>query len=263
FINDKDDITKSRRELNPIDEVDSAGKQRLRSSVHSQLPTHPPGLDVAAAGSSTKAALRPAPARPSSERNAQTQRLLGETSLDGPAGTQSSASTFSQDQRQPISNFSLILFLSDPDRLAALLQYLPFEDWYNLLEASRGLRLIVSSNELLREEVLERYLSNVGYSRWIWRESEPIMLSLSDLEHYIQSSSIPLREYTRVAEQYLMLQSLPMTQRDPHVHEAVQWLASATRAYNRITRLARLALRHREGPHDVLPIIIHLPRLLS
>ncbi|KAI3621316.1 hypothetical protein WG66_014419 [Moniliophthora roreri] len=241
FINERDNIMKGRRELKTIDEVDSARKQQLRSSVHSQLPTRPPGLDVAAAGSSTKAALRPAPssasALPSPEHNTQTKRLsqlLGKTSLDGPAGTRDRASSFFQDQRQPTSKFSLVLFLSDPDRLATLLQYLPFEDWYNLLGASHEVRLMVSCNELLREEVFERYLANIGYSRWIWREPEPIMLSLSDLEHYIQSSSIPLRDYARVAEQYLMFQSLPVTEQNQEVNDAFQWLARATRAYNRV-----------------------------
>ena len=33
-------------------------------------------------------------------------------------------------------------------------------------------------NELLKEEVLERFLRTVGYARWIWKDDEPLALSL-------------------------------------------------------------------------------------
>ncbi|KAK7054338.1 hypothetical protein VNI00_003532 [Paramarasmius palmivorus] len=233
-INEGNDITKGRRELKPIEEVDSAaGKQQLRSSVASQLPPRPPGLSTLA-GTSTSPPLRSPTATCSSGHQAQTgelSQLLDKTSLDAPQ-----ASSRSQDQRRPsrTPNFLFILFLSDPSRLATLLQYLPFEDWHNLFQASSKVQQMISCNELLKEEVLERYLGDLGYSRWVWREPEPVMLSLSDLEYYIQSSTIPLREYAKIARQYLVSQTLPPSEQDPDIFVTVQRLANATRAYNRI-----------------------------
>ncbi|KAK7049882.1 hypothetical protein VNI00_005312 [Paramarasmius palmivorus] len=132
------------------------------------------------------------------------------------------------------SYFTLTLFLSDPSRLSSLLQHLAFSDWCNLFSVSKEIRSMLEQNELLREEVLERYLKDVGYSRWVWRESEALSLSLLDLRHYMRAASTSTSEYRKVAESYLVSKSERQREKDPLLSENVWRLSKATRAYSRV-----------------------------
>ena len=70
------------------------------------------------------------------------------------------------------------LHLLHPQLLRALLQYLSFYDWCILQEVNKSLRSQLSHVKELREEILERYLSTIGYARWAWEEDEPLVISL-------------------------------------------------------------------------------------
>jgi len=70
------------------------------------------------------------------------------------------------------------LHLLHPQLLRALLQYLSFYDWCILQAVSKSLRSQLSHVKELREEILERYLSTIGYARWAWEEDEPLVISL-------------------------------------------------------------------------------------
>lgn len=74
--------------------------------------------------------------------------------------------------------YPLELHLLHPQLLCALLQYLSFYDWCILQAVSKSLRSQLSHVKELKEEVLERYLSTIGYARWIWEEKEPLVISL-------------------------------------------------------------------------------------
>ena len=74
--------------------------------------------------------------------------------------------------------YPLELHLLHPQLLRVLLQYLSFYDWCILQGVSRSLRSQLSHAKELKEEVLERYLSTIGYARWVWEEKEPLVVSL-------------------------------------------------------------------------------------
>jgi len=70
------------------------------------------------------------------------------------------------------------LHLLHPQLLRALLQYLSFYDWCILQAVNKSLRSQLSHVKELKEEILERYLSTIGYARWAWEEDEPLVISL-------------------------------------------------------------------------------------
>lgn len=74
--------------------------------------------------------------------------------------------------------YPLELHLLRPQLLRALLQYLTFYDWCVLQGINKNLRSQLSHVKELREEVLERYLSTIGYARWAWEGDEPLPISL-------------------------------------------------------------------------------------
>jgi hypothetical protein len=74
--------------------------------------------------------------------------------------------------------YPLELHLLHPQLFRILLQYLSFYDWCILQGVSKSLRSQLSHIKELKEEVLERYLSTIGYTRWIWEEKEPLTISL-------------------------------------------------------------------------------------
>ena len=80
----------------------------------------------------------------------------------------------SEEENRP---YPLELHLLHPQLLRALLQYLSFYDWCILQGVSKNLRSQLNHTKELKEEVLERYLSTIGYARWIW-EKEPLVISL-------------------------------------------------------------------------------------
>ena len=82
--------------------------------------------------------------------------------------------------------YPLELHLLHPQLLCALLQYLTFYDWCILQGVNKSLRSQLSHVRELKEEVLERYLSTIGYARWVWEEDEPLAISLR-----VKSSRLP------------------------------------------------------------------------
>ncbi|KIJ36161.1 hypothetical protein M422DRAFT_261489 [Sphaerobolus stellatus SS14] len=55
----------------------------------------------------------------------------------------------------------------------------------------------------LREEVLERFLRDVGYGRWVWRGRKGVELGLKDLNAYLHNISTPMHEYASIAEVFI------------------------------------------------------------
>ncbi|KIK70592.1 hypothetical protein GYMLUDRAFT_282397 [Collybiopsis luxurians FD-317 M1] len=153
---------------------------------------------------------------------------------------------------RPAEPFPLALFLSNPSLLSLLLSFLAYWDWCNLFGVSKKIRVMFEgmngngSNELLKEEVLERFLRTVGYTRWVWRENEPVTLSLMDLHDYMRGVSLPTFEYARVAEIMLQQRSVIPSLRDPTIADKARLMISATRAYNRV--LLRLRAQAERDP---------------
>ena len=73
---------------------------------------------------------------------------------------------------------TIIDFLSDPQLLSSLLSFFTFYDWCLLSSLSKEIRKLLVQSPVLRETVLERFLKTVGYSRWIWDDPDPLLLSL-------------------------------------------------------------------------------------
>lgn len=77
----------------------------------------------------------------------------------------------------PPTYFPIIAFMSDANLLPLLLSYLSYSEWLALYSANKQIRELFQSR-ILREFVLERYLSTVGYSKWNYEWAEPLALSL-------------------------------------------------------------------------------------
>ena len=83
-----------------------------------------------------------------------------------------------RDEENKNPPYPLESHLVRPQLLGALLQYLSFYDWCILQAVSKSLRSQLGHVRELKEEVLERYLATIGYTRWIWGEKEPLVISL-------------------------------------------------------------------------------------
>lgn len=72
--------------------------------------------------------------------------------------------------------YPLVRHLQDPALLECLLDYLSFYEWTTLCRVSKQIHhtLWVTG----REETLQRYLRTVGYTKWLWQDSEPLVLSV-------------------------------------------------------------------------------------
>ena len=86
--------------------------------------------------------------------------------------------------------YPLELHLLHPQLLRALLQYLSFYDWCVLQAVNKSLRSQLSHVKELKEEVLERYLSTIGYARWIWEEDEPLVISLRVMSSWLSLATV-------------------------------------------------------------------------
>lgn len=62
--------------------------------------------------------------------------------------------------------FPLDLFVAEPLLLSNLLAYLSFYDWCLLSTLCKTIRKTLLEEEILKEEILERFLKTVGYKRW-------------------------------------------------------------------------------------------------
>jgi hypothetical protein len=75
--------------------------------------------------------------------------------------------------------FPLPKLASYPQLLANMLSYFSLWDWCTLSSVTKEIRILLVQKKELRDEVLERYLTTVGYLRWAWSEErEPLSLSL-------------------------------------------------------------------------------------
>lgn len=86
-----------------------------------------------------------------------------------------------EEQPEEPKYFPFVDFVSNPQLLANILSFMTFYDWCILSSVSREIRIMLVQSALLREEVLERFLKTVGYSRWAWQGREPLSLSLQVL----------------------------------------------------------------------------------
>ncbi|ESK94515.1 hypothetical protein Moror_7982 [Moniliophthora roreri MCA 2997] len=170
------------------------------------------------------------PATPEEYRAARTKRRGGQLEKTPPSVVQ--GITVRQDR--PAEPFPLASFLEDPILLSSLITYLSYYEWCNLSSISKSIRTLLTSTRLLKEEILERYLHTVGYSRWVWPEREPLSLSLGDLHNYMRGVTLPTHEYARVAELVVQSMSVHPSQRDESVKEKADQMVQATRAYNRV-----------------------------
>jgi hypothetical protein len=190
------------------------------------------------------------PPSPDQYRTARTRRRGDHLPQAPPA----EISEISLREDRPAEPFPLILFLSNPALLSVLLGYLTYWDWCIMFSVSKKVREMFGGmrehqsggNELLKEEVLERFLRTVGYARWIWKDDEPLALSLADLHDYMRGVSIPSFEYARVADTLLQQRSVIPSLRDPSIADKARLMVSATRAYNRV--LLRLRAQAEREP---------------
>lgn len=82
---------------------------------------------------------------------------------------------------RPAEPFPLDIFLIQPGILSILLPYLSFYEWLVLASVTKKIRHVLTAkgdDEELREAVLERFLMTVGYSRWVWSNHDPLVLTL-------------------------------------------------------------------------------------
>jgi hypothetical protein len=69
--------------------------------------------------------------------------------------------------------------LSRPELLSVLLYYMQFSEVLALSSVSKVIRNMLEDRRELREEVLERFLGTVGYTRWDFgKKREPLVLTL-------------------------------------------------------------------------------------
>ena len=68
--------------------------------------------------------------------------------------------------------------VNDPGLLEELLAYLSFHEFMTLSSTSKRIRTMLEDRKELRETVLERFLTTVGYKQWGFEIKEPLELSL-------------------------------------------------------------------------------------
>ena len=103
-----------------------------------------------------------------------------ESKVAGSSGTQGYGEVAADaDQVNAYTKVPMLLdCLKHPNVLGPVLVCLTFAEWSVLSCVSRELRILLQKSDDLREEVLERYLSTVGYRRWSLPTPEPLSLSL-------------------------------------------------------------------------------------
>ncbi|KAF9238269.1 hypothetical protein BU15DRAFT_75423 [Melanogaster broomeanus] len=133
----------------------------------------------------------------------------------------------------PPAYFPIVAFMSDADLLPLLLAYLSYSEWLALYSANKSIREVFQSR-ILREFVLERYLSTVGYSKWEFEWAEPLALSLKDLHDYMRGVSMPTHQYARLATAYLHPNGGEREDQSISASPDILSLAFTTRAYTRV-----------------------------
>ncbi|KAG9220129.1 hypothetical protein CCMSSC00406_0007176 [Pleurotus cornucopiae] len=135
--------------------------------------------------------------------------------------------------RTPIP-FPLEVFLADPTLLSGLLAYLTFSEWCRLSTMNKQIRALLTEAPGSKEIILERYLSTVGYARWIYDGVDPLPLSIRDLNDYMRGVSTPTHEYSRVAGLYIQSRANRGIPGYDAIQETARSLSACTRAYSRV-----------------------------
>ncbi|KAJ7100663.1 hypothetical protein B0H15DRAFT_457916 [Mycena belliarum] len=116
----------------------------------------------------------PAPVTPQEYYNARTRRRGDQLEKAPPSSV---AGIEVRETRMP-GTFPLVMCITNPQLLGALLPYLSFHQWCILSAVTKATRMRLVQTPGLREVALERYLHTVGYSRWVWDDADPLELSL-------------------------------------------------------------------------------------
>ncbi|KAL0071316.1 hypothetical protein AAF712_001172 [Marasmius tenuissimus] len=216
----------------------STGSRSVRNSQEYRKAVEPAqAIDVEAPRPVTpppppsRSQVPPTPATPEEYRTARTRRRGDKLAVKE---VPDAVKSLPVREDRPAEPFPLRLLVVEPAVLSSLLSYLSFYEWCTLLCLSKGIRATLWESPQLKEEVLERYLDTVGYSRWTWPEQEPLTLSLEDLHSYMRGVSLPTHEYARASELVLQARSSAPSERDESVFEREMQLVQATRAYNRV-----------------------------
>ena len=92
--------------------------------------------------------------------------------------------------------YPLTRHVDDSTLLAGLLPYLTYYDWCVLNSVSNEIRKMVYSRRDLACVILERYLRTVGYTSWVWKQPEPLILTLQVNSTYCQIKCILILRYS-------------------------------------------------------------------
>ncbi|KAH6909800.1 hypothetical protein BKA70DRAFT_1274841 [Coprinopsis sp. MPI-PUGE-AT-0042] len=149
--------------------------------------------------------------------------------------------------------FPFTQFISNPQLLGNLLSFMTFYDWCILSSVSREIRIMLVQSPLLREEVLERFLKTVGYSRWIWAGKDPLQLTLQDLADYMRGVSTPSHEYARVARMYVHSLTVHPSVRDTSLDYTLRGMTTSTRAYTRVVLRLRAQAEKESATSSATP----------
>ena len=91
-------------------------------------------------------------------------------------GTRGDSARPHSDTPSELPYYPLLAHLSEPVLLENLLAYLSYYEWLTLTSVSKDTRRVLYEDG--REQVLSRYLHIVGYSKWVWKDPEPLILTV-------------------------------------------------------------------------------------
>ena len=125
--------------------------------------------------------------------------------------------------------YPLLLHLQNSELLAELLVHLSFYEWLILWgSVSKVIRQALDSDPTLCDAALQRYLSTVGYVRWMWSSPEPIRITLAEMHAYMRGVSVPVHVYAQSS--FSILSSPPSEENVRLIHG----MKKQTRAFNRV-----------------------------
>ncbi|KAF4566429.1 hypothetical protein EYR36_011855 [Pleurotus pulmonarius] len=216
--------TKHRRTPSTPDSVSSLAREK-----RTRTTSKPSSVESVAQDENPLGKPESSPVKPEDYREARTMRR-GEGLEKPPAFM---ADMPIRKDRTPIP-FPLEVFLADPTLLSGLLAYLTFSEWCRLSTMNKQIHALLIEAPGLKEIILERYLSTVGYARWIYDGADPLPLSIRDLNDYMRGVSTPTHEYSRVAGLYVQCRANRGIPGYDAIQETARSLSACTRAYSRV-----------------------------
>ena len=163
---------------------------QIQAQVQVERPNAGPDVDAGAVAAGSDAGMpAPTPSAPGTATGLveaqrpswwMVTRPPPESKVAGPSGMQGYGDVAADaDQVTAYTKVPTLLdCLKHPNVLGPVLVCLTFAEWTVLSYVSRELRILLQKSDDLREEVLERYLSTVGYRRWSLPTPDPLSLSL-------------------------------------------------------------------------------------